>query len=172
MARTHNTTSWGRNRLTCLCGKATETQAVTIYEGVINLDDNQIPVVVGFEDAHLRMSSGGREIGEWAEGEYSIVHDGGSVYTIRAESEDLQFIPNNPSLFAAGLSGGMAPIREAVAADSETEGLLFETAEKPARQENREVAPPPKPWTRVAFYALAIATFGLGLWAARSLMLG
>ena len=66
----------------------------------------------------------------------------------------------------------MAHIREAVAAHSETEDLLFERAEKPARQENREVAPPPKPWTRVAFYALAIATFALGLWAARSLVLG
>ena len=60
-----------------------------IYDGVINLDDNQIPVIIGFEDACLRMSSGGREIGEWAEGEYSIDYQGGSVYTITAENEAL-----------------------------------------------------------------------------------
>ncbi|MFB3051232.1 MAG: hypothetical protein ACE1Z0_04515 [Acidimicrobiia bacterium] len=150
----------------------TGKQAVPIYDGVINLDDNQIPVIIGFEDACLRMSSGGREIGEWAEGEYSIDYQGGSVYTITAENEALQFVPNNPSLFAAGLSGGVAPIPQSGAEHSETADLLSETAEEPARRENREIAPPPKLWTLVAFYALVGVTIALGLWAALSIFPG
>ena len=144
---------------------------MTIYDGVINLDDNQITVIIGFEDAVLRMSSGGAEIGEWPEGEYSIDHNGDGVYTITAEGEALQFTPNNPGLFAARLNGEVAPIPERVAEQSETEDIGPEKEES-APRENPDVAPPPKPVTRVAFYALAGATASLGLWAVMSLLAG
>lgn len=142
---------------------------MTTYDGVINLDDKQIPVIIGFEDTGIRMSSGGAEIGEWAEDEYSIDHDGGGVYTITAESEALQFVPNNPSLFAEQLSAGVAPIAEPVAEHPETETTLPDTVEESAGRESRDVAPPPKPVALVAFYALAAVTAALGLWALVSL---
>jgi hypothetical protein len=147
-------------------------QAVTLYDGVINLDDNQISVIIGFEEDGIRMSSGGKEIGEWAEGEYSIDHNGGGVYTITAESEALQFVPNNPSLFAARLNGGAPPIPQAVTEHSETEPVLSTTVEETAPRENRDEAPPPKPVTLVVFYALAGITVALGLWAVVSLFTG
>jgi hypothetical protein len=152
--------------------RTTGEQAVTLYDGVINLDDNQISVIIGFENAGIRMSSGGSEIGEWAEGEYSIDHNGGGVYTITAESEALQFVPNNPRLFAARLNGEVAPNPEPVAEHSETESVLSEAVEELARPENRDEAPPPKPMTMVIFYALTGVTVALGLWAVVSLFTG
>jgi hypothetical protein len=145
---------------------------VTIYDGVVNLDDNQISVIIGLEHAVLRMSSGGAEIGEWAEGEYSIDHDGDGVYTITAEGEALQFIPNNPGLFAATLNGEVTPIPERVTEQHETEDIGPEKVEESAPQESPDVAPPPKPVTRIAFYALAGVTASLGLWAVMSLLAG
>jgi hypothetical protein len=145
---------------------------VTIYDGVINLDDNQISVIVGFEGAVLRMSSGGAEIGEWAEGDYSIVHDGEGVYTITAEGEALEFHPNNPGLFAATLNGAVTPIPERATEQYETEDIGREKVKESAPQESPEVAPPPKKVTRVAFYALAGVTASLGLWAVMSLLAG
>lgn len=145
---------------------------MTIYEGVINLDNNRISVIISFEDAALRMSSGGAEIGEWAEGEYSLDHDGEGVYTITAEGEALEFIPNNPGLFAARLNGEVTPIPERVTEQHETENVGPEKVEESAPQENPDEAPPPKPATRVAFYALAGVTASLGLWAVMSLLAG
>jgi hypothetical protein len=145
---------------------------VTIYDGVINLDDNQFPVIIGFEGAGIRMSSGGAEIGEWAEGEYSIDDNGGGVYTITAESEALQFVPNNPRLFAARLNGGVPPTQEVAADHSEAESALSESVNEPVTRENRDEAPPPKPLTLVVFYALAGVTLALGLWAVVSLLTG
>ncbi|MEE9177248.1 MAG: hypothetical protein V3U46_02345 [Acidimicrobiia bacterium] len=143
---------------------------MTIYDGVINLDDNQISVIVGFEDAVLRMSSGGAEIGEWAEGDYSIDHDGEGVYTITAEGEALEFIPNNPGLFAATLKGEVTPIPERATKQYETEDIGPERVKESAPLESPDVAPPPKPVTRLAFYALAGVTASLGLWAVMSLL--
>jgi len=145
---------------------------VTIYDGVINLGDNQVSVIIGFEDAGIRMSSGGAEIGEWAEGEYSIDHNGGGVYTITAESEALQFVPNNPRLFAARLNGGVPPTPEVAADHSETESALSESVNELVIRENRDEAPPPKPLTLVVFYALASVTLALGVWAVVSLLTG
>lgn len=145
---------------------------MTIYDGVINLDDNQISVIIGFEDAVLRMSSGGKEIGEWAEGEYSIDHDGDGVYTITAEGEALEFIPNNPGLFAAALNGEVTPIPKGATEQYETEDIGPEKVEESAPQESPDEAPPPTPMTRVAFYALAGVTASLGLWAVMSLLAG
>lgn len=145
---------------------------MTIYDGVINLDNNKISVIIGFEDTRVRMSSGGAEIGDWAEGEYSIDHNGDGIYTITAESETLEFVPNNPRLFAAQLSGEAAAIPEPVTDQSETEDTVPTTAEEPARSEDRDAAPPPKPVTRAAFYALSGVTLVLGLWALVSLLAG
>ena len=137
---------------------------MTLYDGVINLDNNQISVIIGFEDAVLRMSSGGAEIGEWAESEYSIDHVGDGVYTITAESEALEFTPNNPGLFAARLNGEVAPIPEGEAEQSETEDGPGKVEDSVA-PENPDVAPPPTPVTLVAFYALVALTGALALWA-------
>ncbi len=145
---------------------------MTIFDGVINLDDNQISVIIGFEDSRLRMSSDGKEIGEWPEGEYSIDHNGDGIYTITAENEALQFIPNNPTLFAERLGNGAAPVPEPVVEDTDTAAASSEDVTEPPRLENRDQAPPPKPLTRVAFYALTGVTLLLGLWALASILTG
>lgn len=140
---------------------------MTIYDGVVNLDDQQVAVIVGFEEDGIRMSSGGAEIGEWPDGEYSIDHNGGGIYTITAESESLQFVPNNPSLFAAQLTGTISPLPAYSEPETEPNNAALDI-EAPAPIDRAE-APPPKPLTRVVFYALAGITATLGLWALVSL---
>ena len=148
---------------------------MTIYDGVITVDDESVAVIVGFEEERLRMSAGGAEIGEWARGDYSIDHDGEGVYTITAESETLRFVPNSPSLFAARLSGTVAPLPLPTppAGDGEptSNDVTGPTSAVPKHIDKHE-APLPKPTTLVVFYALVGTTAVLGLWALVSLFTG
>ena len=134
---------------------------MSIYDGMVRLNDQQVPVIIGFQENSLRMSSGGEEIGEWAEGDYSIDHAGEGLYTITAENEQLQFAPSNPTLFAAGLGEGVEPL---VSDESPAQA-------KPTGTEvTNDEAPLPKKATMMGFYALAAVTAGLGLWALVSLI--
>jgi hypothetical protein len=148
---------------------------MTIYDGVVTVDDDSVAVIIGFEEERLRMSAGGAEIGEWASGEYSIDHDGEGVYTITAENETLRFIPNSPSLFAARVNGNIAPVpsNELPTRDAAvmSDAAAAPTTTEPKHIDNDE-APLPRPTTLVAFYALAGVTATLGLWALLSLFTG
>ena len=134
---------------------------MSLFDGVVTLDDDAVPVIIGLEDDRIRMSSGGAEIGEWVEGEYSIDSEGDGVYTITAENESLRFLPADPLLFAAGLNGGSAPVPE--------------TPEEPtgpprsSEAASTDDAPEPKALAIGVFYALAGITSALGLWALVSL---
>ena len=128
---------------------------------MVRLDNEQVPVIVGFQENALRMSSGGEEIGEWAEGDYSIANAGDGVYTITAENEALQFTPANPTLFAAELGGGIevpAPTEPVAQAEPTDNGAV------------EDEAPQPKKATMIGFYVLAAVTAALGLWALVSLV--
>ncbi len=148
---------------------------MTIYDGVVTVDDDSIAVILGFEEERLRMSAGGAEIGEWASGEYSIDHDGEGTYTITAESETLRFVPNSPSLFAARVNGTIAPVPQPASpvADSEStaEHTVTPTVAVP-KHIDKDEAPLPRPTTLVVFYALAGITAVLGLWALAGLFTG
>jgi hypothetical protein len=138
---------------------------VSLFDGVVTLGDQDVPVIIGLEEEGIRMSSGGEEIGEWADGDYSIDAADDGAYTITAEDESLRFVPTNPLLFAAGLNGGSAPIPESL---EEPIGprQIAEPTSKPGLQGD---APEPRAITLGVFYALAAITGALGLWALISL---
>ena len=133
-----------------------------IYDGVVTIDDNRVSVIVGVEPDGLRLSANGNEIGEWSAGEFSISERAHGVFAITADNETIEFMPNRPDLFAAGV-GRPAP----AARHLEPEPSPVETPVEPASSEE---VPPAQPLTRALFYTLAGTTAALGLWALYNLI--
>lgn len=131
-----------------------------MYDGVITVAGEDVPVLVVFDGNNIRMSASGTEIGEWRTDECLISHVGDSTYAITAEDETLQFRPNQPTLFAAAVNLG---VRTSVS-----------TTPNPAPEPSveRPEAPEPRPMTMVLFYALCIITAGLALWSMISMIVG
>ncbi|HEU4894476.1 MAG TPA: hypothetical protein VFT85_01460, partial [Acidimicrobiia bacterium] len=77
-----------------------------IYDGVVTLDQTDVPVIVELDDDYVRLSASGTEIGNWSAAECQIAHIGDTAYSITAEDETLHFVPNQPGLFAAAVNGG------------------------------------------------------------------
>jgi hypothetical protein len=128
-----------------------------IFDGVITIDESRVPVIVGVEPDTLRLSANGTEIGEWSSGEFSISERGQGVYAITADNETIEFVPNRPDLFAAGV-GRPAPTPRTEAPDTAPLAAVTEPAAG-------DEVPPPQPMTRALFYTLAGTTAALGLWA-------
>ena len=80
---------------------------MAIYDGVVTLADDDIPVIVELNDGHVRLSASGTEIGDWPADECEISHVNETVFTISAEDETIWFVPNQPSRFAAAVNGDM-----------------------------------------------------------------
>lgn len=132
------------------------------FEGVVPLEDDEVPVIVDLDD-NLRLSTNGTEIGEWSEGEFYISDDGDGVYTITAENEILRFIPSEPDLFAHTVR---------------VEGFPVGRHESPGPIKGLPVEPPAairsvdrtasrlSPMMRVLFLILVALTTLLGGWAA------
>jgi hypothetical protein len=142
---------------------------MSLFDGVVTFDDTNVPVIIGLQEDGISMSSGGAEIGQWSEGEFSIDPTEDGAYAITAENETLRFVPTNPSLFAAGIGVGVAPPIQ----QEESHGAPDHAPPRPqagGELKNGE-APAPKTLTRVAFYVLAAITAALGLWALVSLFL-
>jgi hypothetical protein len=131
-----------------------------IFDGVVTVNDDEVPVIIGLEESGIRMSTNGFEIGEWAVGEYSIDHRGDGVYTITADNESLRFVPNRPDLFAAGV--GHPRIEDLGQSVEEAPGRHLA---EPAVESPDDGAAAPRPLTRALFYTLAGTTAALGLWA-------
>jgi hypothetical protein len=135
-----------------------------IYDGVVTLDETDVPVNIELAGSHVRLSASGTEIGQWNSDECHIALVSDTVYAITAEDETLQFVPNQPSLFAAAVNGGGR--RRSPAA---------EPVQRPADPEPPAVAgweaPPPKPLTLALFYALCLATAALAVWSLTSIIL-
>jgi hypothetical protein len=128
-----------------------------IYDGVVTLDETDVPVIIELAGSHVRLSASGTEIGEWTSDECHIALLRDTVYAITAEDETLQFVPNQPSLFAAAVSGGVgngSPVAQPLQTPADTERPAIE----------RE-APPPKLLTKTLFYVLCAATAALATWA-------
>lgn len=130
------------------------------YDGVVTLEESDVPVIVELADDFVRLSASGTEIGHWSTEECHIDHVGDTLYAIHAENETLQFVPNEPSLFAAAVHGSNG---------SATRQPLPEEIEEPVWKAPTAEAPPPKPLTLVCFYALCAATAGLAVWSLISL---
>lgn len=133
---------------------------MAIYDGVVTLAGDQIPVIVELDDEHVRLSASGTEIGQWPVDQCRIDHVGDTTYRITAEDETLEFVPNRPSLFAAALNGTSeeatdidAPVRQPQPGAEQVTGT------------NAGEAPPPKPLTMGLFYALCLVTAVLAIWS-------
>jgi hypothetical protein len=133
---------------------------VPIYDGVVTLDQTDVPVIVELNDDYVRLSASGTEIGNWSTAECQIAHIGDTAYTITAEDETLHFVPNQPGLFAAAINGGKSdgpvPLPPERAPVSSATGV--------------EEAPAPKPLTMGLFYALCLTTAALALWSLISIV--
>lgn len=138
-----------------------------IYDGVVTLDESDVPVIVELGHDHVRLSASGTEIGQWPAHECHIAHVTDSIYSITAEDETLQFVPNQPSLFAAAINGGG---RHAGSLADPKETPTETTAETEGPAVRGRVAPPPKPLTMGLFYSLCVATAGLAVWSLISLI--
>ena len=130
---------------------------MSIHDGVVTVADDEIPVIVELDDERIRLSASGREIGDWRNDECQISHLSDTTFTISAEDEVLEFTPNQPSLFATAVNGGLVPEPE-VARPPEPE--MSSTPSDGAPE-----APPAKPLTMGLFYALCAATAGLAIWS-------
>jgi len=131
---------------------------LAIYDGVVTLADDQIPVIVELDHEHVRLSASGTEIGRWRADECRIDAVDDTTYMISAEDETLQFVPSRPGLFAAALNGAsMEPI--------DTPVQPAETAPEPASNADGAEAPPPKPLTMGLFYGLCLVTAVLAIWS-------
>lgn len=158
---------------------------MALYDGVVTVADDDIPVIVELDEDHIRLSASGTEIGQWKTDDCLISHVADSTYSISAEDEILSFVPNQPNLFAAALNGdsgnGGAPTVSptAPAPETETEPAmnLEPVTEVEPVVENSSVgddgvkqAPPPKPLTMGLFYALCVVTAGLAIWSLISMI--
>jgi hypothetical protein len=136
---------------------------MSIHDGVVTVADDDIRVVVELDDGRIRLSGGGREIGEWRTDQCHIRHLSDSTYAIEAENEILRFVPNQPGIFAAAVNGGMP----------ETSEVTRPPEPEPEHSSGDGVreAPPAKPVTMALFYALCAATAGLAVWSLISIIL-
>ena len=140
---------------------------MSIYDGVVTLDDNQIEVILGVEENTVRLSAGGVEIGEWTSDECSISPAGDGSFNITAEDEVLVFVPRDISSFTAAVG------TEESSADRERRQEENGTREPrhmaPGSLLQIEEAPEPRVATLVGFYTLVLVTAALGAWALFSL---
>ncbi len=134
---------------------------LAIYDGVVTLADDDIPVIVELDDDHVRMSASGKEIGQWPADQITITHLADTTYTITAEDETLQFVPNQPSLFAAAVNGAGEKTR--------VPSSPKPVSGDPTGDRVRE-APPPRPLTMGLFYALCVTTAALAVWSLVSMI--
>lgn len=135
---------------------------MAIYDGVVNVADDEIPVIVELDDDSVRLSASGKEIGQWSKSECAITHVTETTYSITAEEETLEFVPNQPSLFAAAVNGA-EPAQPAVPLPPPPEP-------EPAPADGVKEAPPAKPLTMGLFYALCLTTAALAIWSLISII--
>ena len=138
---------------------------MSIYDGVVTIDEDDVQVILGMDDDKIRLSAGGQEIGQWSADDSSIDPVGDGVFTITAENETLTFVPNSPTSFTAAINGGSVLVQEPNKASTVSEEVLV--GESPLKED----LPNAGSLTMVAFYALAAITAALGLWALVAIVL-
>lgn len=147
-----------------------ETQPVPKYDGIVNLDQDEVEVIIGLDPDRVHLQAGDLEIGDWAPDECAIAHLGQGVYAITAENESLRFVPRDARLFEAGLNHGTgyglstAPKQDESQARRGRHSKTVPGSET-STPNGESAAPPPKPLTLALFYGLAAVTAALGAWA-------
>lgn len=133
---------------------------MAIYDGVVSLSDNKVPVIIELGDDTVRLSADGTEVGEWPITECDITREDDTTYLIHAEAETLPFTPAQPGAFAVAI--GLTNEKAAVPLPPEP---------VPAQIIGHAEAPPPQPLTMGLFYALCVLTLALATWAVISIAL-
>jgi hypothetical protein len=132
---------------------------VITFAGVVTLEDDRVPVTIGFDEDEVTLVSGRVEIGKWPAGNCTFVEAGDGSWVIEADDGSVSFRPDDPQEFEQGLADKLTAEPDA----SEPASLA-----DPRVEESGVVVldgPRPRLWTVVGFYALALATAALGVWA-------
>lgn len=130
---------------------------MTTFPGVVTLDDDDVPVMVGLDDEKITLVSGEVSIGEWLAGEYEVIDLGSGTFVIEADDDSIPFLPDDPGSFARGLH--REPVPATVADDSRSMDSI-----------EIKDGPPPRLATLVGFWLLVALTTALGIWAAIGLL--
>ncbi len=128
-----------------------------MYDGVVNLSDNDVPVIIELDEESVRLSASGAEVGHWSLDECDITRSDETTFIIHAEAERLPFVPSQPGAFAGAV--GLADDKASVPRPPEAE-----------QESEAEEAPAPQPLTVGLFYALVAATLASGVWALVSIV--
>lgn len=137
------------------------------HEGVVTVDEEEIPVIIELDNEAIRLTAAGKEVGNWRPDECEIIQIADATYTIEAENEVLQFVPHQPQTFAAALNGEnttASPSEEAPTDDAQTDHALEETGV------DLQDAPAPQPLTVGLFYGLCFLTAALAIWSLISII--
>ena len=129
------------------------------FAGVVTLEDDRVPVTIGFDEDEVTLVSGRVEIGKWPTGDCNIVENGDGTWVIEADDGSVSFRPDDPQQFEQGLA-------DQLVADTDLPAAV--SGEEPRVEEPDGVVldgPRPRPWTVVGFYALALVTAALGVWS-------
>ena len=132
---------------------------MTRFPGVVTLDEDHVPVMVGLDDDRISLVAGDVSIGEWQSGEYVVIDLGEGTFVIEAEEDSISFLPDDPDGFARGIGHDPEPAvaaRPAVSPVSDTIVI--------------KEGPRPQLSTVAAFYTLVVVTAALGIWAIISLL--
>lgn len=138
---------------------------MSIYDGVVTVDEDDVQVILGMDDDKIRLSAGGLEIGEWPADDCSIDPVGNGVFTITAENETLTFVPNNPTTFSAAMNVERVPVQEPDRPRVPSEEISND------KSKLKDDIPNANSLTMAAFYALAAITAVLGVWALVTIVL-
>ncbi|MGH8915392.1 MAG: hypothetical protein ACRDZM_12860 [Acidimicrobiia bacterium] len=122
------------------------------FRGVVTLDEDHIPAMVGLENETMSLVAGEVSIGQWPAGEYMVIDLGEGTFVIEVEEESIAFLPDDPGGFARRIAGeaqtapasGSAPVSDTIVVKE---------------------GPPPQASTVAAFYTLVVVTAALGIWA-------
>lgn len=147
-----------------------------IYDGVVTVAGDQIPLMVVFDGDSVRLSTSGTEIGEWPVDEFTISHIGDTTFELTADSETLRFVPSQPSLFASEVNGDLIDLAPEPAVDDKTvdrdDAPRPQIADPTVESKKILEAPPPKKVTMALFYSLCALTGGLALWSIIAIVFG
>lgn len=146
-------------------------QTVPTFDGFVTFDQDKVPVTVDLDPEKISLDAGDTHIGEWSTSECLITDQGAGTFLIEAEGDTLSFEPEEPGRFAHSLEANGVLAAEARAESKKVEQTAPVEAKHDEPDEEFTIVegPPPKTNTVIAFYALAIITAALGIWAFASL---
>lgn len=120
--------------------------ALTTFDGIVTLEDGQaISARLTVDDHTLRLDAGEIELGTWGREEWSIFPDG-EGFSIRAGTESLSFVPDDPDEFRASMDPAIdATVATLVGAIDTPLKSVTELVEAVTPPSPPPTTPPPSP---------------------------